>query len=115
MFDAKKRAREQYQHLKNNRPEVLMWYRTRASAKRKSLEHTISVEDIVIPERCPILNIEFSLDKSKWYAPSVDRIDNSKGYIPGNVAVISTKANSIKSDLTLEQLQRLVTYMNDGH
>ena len=44
---------------------------------------------------------------------SLDRIDSSKGYIPGNVWVISRRANAIKSDATLEELELLVKNLKE--
>ena len=39
---------------------------------------------------------------------SVDRIDNSVGYVPGNVVLCSYKANSVKRNLTLVELKTLI-------
>ena len=49
----------------------------------------------------------------RWFkeSPSLDRIDNSKGYIKGNVAVISNKANKYKSDMTIENIEKLASYV----
>jgi len=44
-------------------------------------------------------------------SPSLDRIDNSKGYVPGNIAVISMRANMIKNNATLAELKAIVAYM----
>ena len=38
-----------------------------------------------------------------WAVPSIDRIDNTKGYVPGNVIVMSHRANKLKGDATKEE------------
>ena len=42
---------------------------------------------------------------------SLDRIDISKGYVLGNVAVISLKANTLKNNADIEQLRRILSYV----
>ena len=108
--EATKRAIKKWQ-LKN-REKVLEYKRINRSRKSKqsllfesaqrrakecSREFSITLEDIVIPEFCPYLGIK--MDK-----PSLDRIDTSKGYIPGNVQVISFKANTMKSNASINEL-----------
>jgi len=97
-------------------PEYRIWMSTRASAKERGLEHSISPEDIVIPDKCPILGIKIRGGKGagsgfKPELASLDRIDSSRGYVPGNVCVISWKANQLKSDNTLETLEQIKSYM----
>lgn len=81
----------------------------RHRAKKRGIEFSITTDDIVIPERCPLLGIP--LLRHTGYRsdsnPSLDRIDNSKGYVPGNVQVISLRANRLKSDATLAELIQL--------
>lgn len=52
-------------------------------------------------------------DKSKGRecSPSLDRVNIDKGYIKGNIAVISNRANRIKSDATIEEIKALYEYM----
>lgn len=67
-------------------------------AKRNNIEFYLDVEDIIIPTHCPVLGIELSFMNRgiKDNSPSLDRIDPSKGYIKGNVMVMSFLANSMK-------------------
>ncbi len=59
-------------------------------------------------ESCPILHIKLTHDGNRDHSPSLDRIIPQKGYVKGNVQVISLRANRIKSDATLEELERIV-------
>ena len=78
----------------------------------KGLEFNLSLDDIPeIPDSCPVLGIKIRendtnapLDSS----PSVDRIDNTKGYVKGNIRIISNRANRIKADATIDELRRVL-------
>ena len=48
------------------------------------------------------------------YAPSLDRIDSSKGYIVGNISVISLRANMLKNNATLNELKMIVKWLDTG-
>ena len=82
-----------------------------AQAKRRAEERGLTfdlTEDcIVIPNLCPILEVPLVIGTKEdyEYSPSLDRIDNSKGYIKGNIQIISKKANSMKNSATLEELK----------
>ena len=84
-------------------------------AKSLNLEFNITKEDIIIPERCPILDILIDVRSGKGKAmpnsPSLDRVDNDKGYIKGNIRVISHRANTCKSDLSFQDIERLHKYI----
>ena len=67
-------------------------------------------DDIKIPDHCPALGIP--LDKRDAdHHPSLDRFDNSKGYTKDNVNVISFRANHLKNDATLDEIEKLYTWM----
>ena len=87
-------------------PEAYMLIHARARAKRNGIEFNIEKSDIVIPEFCPYLGVKIKgvLEKDFKRSPSLDRIDPEKGYIKGNVQVISNRANTMKSNASVEEL-----------
>ena len=84
--------------------------RARYRSKRDNREFNITKADIVIPEICPILNVKL-VPGHRVYGPSLDRVDNNKGYIKGNIRVISKKANHLKGAATLDQLKMIIEYV----
>jgi hypothetical protein len=71
----------------------------RARAKKFGWEFNLDKTDIIIPDKCPILGIPIIVShEDKDFGPSIDRIDNNKGYVKDNVIVISYRANRIKRD-----------------
>ena len=105
----KARLSSQKYYLKN--PEYHMWDRAKRRAKEKNLEFNLEVQDIIIPEKCPVFNVPFIISRNNEYSPSLDRIDNSKGYIKENIQVISRKANTIKSNATYYEIMQVAKYM----
>ena len=88
------------------------------SAKHRALKwnipFTIQLTDIVIPKRCPVFGMKLERKVGKGgqlHSPTLDRIDNAKGYVPGNVAVISKHANNLKSNGTAAEHQRIAKWM----
>lgn len=92
----------------NNKHKLLL-NSARSRAKKKGLLFEIELSDVVIPVRCPILGIRLCVQRGygrQQDGPSIDRIDNSKGYVKGNVWVISDLANRMKAEATREQLAK---------
>ena len=77
-------------------------------AKEKGIEFKISANYLLklypADGRCPVLGTKMKFLGDKDNSASVDRIDNSKGYIVGNVAWISNQANTMKRDYSVEEL-----------
>jgi len=84
--------------------------RTAQSRARKlGIKFNLRVEDIVIPKRCPILGMVLDTTGGrKPNAVSLDRIDPRKGYVRGNVWIISWRANWLKADGSLAELKAIV-------
>lgn len=76
-------------------------------AKENNLPFNLDLSDIVVPEKCPILDIILSTDGEKLNSPSLDRIIPLLGYTKGNVRVTSWRANWIKNNMTKEEVEKL--------
>ncbi len=102
-----------YKHGNSGKPEYRVLKDAKKRAKNRGIEYNIDLEDIVIPSTCPILNIPIfkGVGQVSDNSPSLDRVDNLKGYIKGNVRVISSKANRLKSDGLLEQFENIIRYI----
>lgn len=110
-----------------NKEKVAAWTKAKAerdpvkyllkSAKSRALKQgwafELTASDISIPVVCPVLGIRLERCKSKkaGCSPSIDRIDSERGYVPGNVAVISLRANRIKNDGTIHEHEQVVAWM----
>lgn len=96
-----------YQRLKATDYIKHVYRQKRASAKSGGQEFTIKLEDLraVWVDVCPILGKPL-IAGDPMLGYSIDRIDSSKGYVPGNIEVISARANRMKSDATIYGMQR---------
>jgi hypothetical protein len=93
-----------------------MLRKAKQRARLAGLPFDLADWDISIPSSCPVLGIPLKSGsghnmRASPNSPSLDRIDNSKGYVLGNIAVISLRANMLKADATVEELKAIVAYM----
>ncbi len=105
-----------YHRMKDSRREILMLAAAKRRAKLQAIPFELSVADIVIPEVCPVLGIRLQTEKRgrmTGASPSLDRLAPELGYVRGNVRVISQRANGLKSDATLAELEAVVRYMRE--
>ena len=105
---------KQYRH-KNKERSMISYAKDRAN--KKGLEFNIEHADIIIPSMCPVLEIPIFCKRLGTVkgpcinSPSLDRIDNSKGYVKGNIQVISHLANTMKASATREQLIKFARWI----
>lgn len=101
--------------------KTMLCRRARARGRQRGLQSTIVWQDLVWPTHCPVLGLELDYAvrsgergtgaaQPNW--PSLDRWDNTKGYVPGNVFVISFRANSLKNSATYEEILRVAKYLS---
>lgn len=79
-------------------------------------EFTIEFSDLTFPTHCPALGIEldYFANARAENSPSFDRLNPSKGYVKGNVTIISWRANRIKNDGTAEEHQKIADFMRQS-
>ena len=84
-------------------------------AEKKGIAFDITMDDLVWPEVCPVFKtlLNYNATKPDPSSPSIDRIDPAKGYIKGNVWIISKRANLIKNDATVPELKSLVKALEE--
>lgn len=77
----------------------------------------MEVSDIHVPRFCPALGIPLyragGAAAQGPNSPTLDRVTPELGYVRGNVRVISSRANQIKSDATPEELLRVACYFQE--
>ena len=99
LYDTNKRMREDQQYR--------LYYSCRGNAKKKDIEFNIDIQDILIPKICPIFGWELTNISKEGRVKtnaSIDRIDSNKGYIKGNIVIMSDLANRMKQNATKEEL-----------
>ncbi len=105
--------------VKSQTPEWRMWQRAKQRCKKSGREFALLCSDTVIPDVCPILGIPINMNSGRSGAyknsPSLDRIDNEKGYTPDNIQVISQKANAMKHSATIDELKLFAKWVTDTY
>ncbi len=98
-------------------PWYKLWIGAKSRAKQKGVPFSIDQEDVrelVIDLLvCPVLGTELNWcsDKLEDNSPTLDRIVPEFGYVKGNIAVISNKANRIKTDASAEELGKVYSWL----
>jgi hypothetical protein len=104
-------AAKQYQYRRVKVAKVLL-LAARCRSKKYGLVCSITENDVVVPTHCPVLGIALTVGEGRCSAnsPTLDRIDSTRGYVPGNIIVISHRANTIKSNATLEEIAAVLRF-----
>lgn len=96
-----------------NNPIVYMLSSARKRSKALRVPFNLEREDITILTHCPVLGIPLFNGGRKHQdnAPSLDRVRPHLGYVRGNIAVISFRANSIKRNASLEEIRAVADWL----
>lgn len=96
-------------------PERQILIKAKQRAAIKNVDFEITIDDILITDECPLLGIPLIISKGhpSQNSPTLDRIIPDLGYVKGNVWVISHKANRIKNNATLPELERIAVNLRN--
>jgi hypothetical protein len=103
---------ERVRQWQADNPEATKLIRARSRSKVRDIEFSITVEDILAAwpgdSRCPVFRVELVRNFGQAHAsassPSLDRTDNGRGYVAGNIWIISVEANGKKRDYSIGEL-----------
>lgn len=90
----------------------ILLYSAKQRATKLGIPFALTLDDIHIPKRCPVLGLILKISKGKPSdnSPSLDRIIPAKGYVFSNVIVVSYRANILKKDATPNELVKLARF-----
>jgi hypothetical protein len=93
-------------------PRRRLVHLARWRAKRDGVPCTVTFRDFDFPRFCPALGIPLRVAQGRVsdHSPTLDRIVPDLGYVPGNVIVVSWRANRIKSDSSPSELRRIASF-----
>lgn len=103
--------------LRNN-PRKALLNRVKSRAAAQGVPFDLTLANIDWPTHCPVFGTELRYVRAggtkrggKPDSASVDRLDPDKGYVASNVRIMSWRANKLKSDATLTELEKLAAYV----
>jgi hypothetical protein len=76
--------------------------------------HHVKELQIKQNNKCILTGVEFDIE-SKWYRPSLDRIDSNKGYTIDNIRLVSWISNHSRGSLTDEEFIEMCKKISDNH
>jgi hypothetical protein len=92
-------------------------------ARQNKLPYDKDLSKLILPDSCPVLGITLNYSRNynreerrlgpQYDSPSLDRIVPVNGYVIDNLRVISWRANLLKRDATLDEIRRVLAYMEE--
>lgn len=109
---AKKRRAKEW--IERNHARWLL-QQIKLRAKKTGIKFNITIDDLIVPKLCPVFGIPLKRGKghSCDNSPTVDRIQSGKGYVKGNIAIISRFANSLKGKASAAQHRRIADWVDE--
>jgi len=102
-------SKKEWSNATKTRLNKIIYNRAKSRAKKNNIEFNLDIEDIIIPEKCPIFNKKLIYNDHNW-SPSIDRINSNLGYVKGNIIIVSNRANFIKNNASVEELYAIAKF-----
>jgi len=121
----KEKRLKSYAALSKSDPYMLRAMLLSGNVRARARRHGTPIDpDLVRPDHiyrllkrgCPVCGVEFDVTLGESASnvrrrASLDRLIPKLGYVSGNVAIICQRCNSIKNDASLEELERVATWL----
>jgi hypothetical protein len=108
-----KNNKEKYERIRKDNPIKVLLKNIKARAKKNNIPFDLNEDDLFLPDTCPVLGIKIIPFDNSGNSPSVDRFIPELGYVRGNCQIISKRANKIKNNATIEEIEKLYLWMRD--
>lgn len=111
----RERCKETSRACRLKRYEQYLVRRLASRAAKRRIPFDLEPSDIIIPKLCPVLGIPITKEGrgQRDGAPSVDRLVPERGYVKGNIKIISMRANQIKNCASIEEVEKVLAYMKE--
>lgn len=106
------KEREWRNNRRRNFPLVRIVQEAKVRAKKNGIPFDLDHDDLTIPKLCPVLGIPIGMSYGHRSdnSLSLERVNNKKGYVKGNVIIISWRANRLKSDATIDEIAKIYRF-----
>lgn len=113
----KDKRKQSYVNYRRRFPERILLRSAKNRAQKYGLDFNLEEKDITIPIHCPVFGFPLVMHEGRnggrFNSPSLDRIDPEKGYVKGNIQIISYKANAMKSNASKEELLKFAEWIKN--
>jgi hypothetical protein len=108
--------KQELNNRRNSDPIGRLFKSAKNAARIRQREFTLNKEDIIIPTKCPILDIDLYFDNEMGdNSPSIDRINSINGYTKNNIIICSWRANHIKGNATIDEMHAIYNNWDSKH
>ena len=115
-YDVSKRSK---QKAKKESPKKYTCSQMRSSAKKRAyaigvdFDLTVNFLLSIAPDYCPVFKeeIKYGGGKKTKFSASLDRINLDKGYVEGNVQIVSNLANMMKNDANISEMKMFADWV----